>query len=326
MTNLIQKGRIGTVNNQPLVSIIMIFLNESEFIREAIESVLYQTYLHWELILIDDGSDDASSGIAKHYTGSFGDRIRYFEHPDHQNRGTSASRNLGLRQARGEFIAFLDADDLWLPFKLAAQVPLLLSQPVAAMLYGTTLFWHMPDQRISDPKKDFVQNLGVPPYTLIDPPKLLTLLLQNEDIHPTNCSLLIRRKLFEDIGGFEEEFRGLYEDTVFLAKAYLKARVFITGECSAIYRQHSTSDCHLAIETGQFHESEPNPARGAFLRWLERYLVAQRVRNRDVWQALRHELWPYEHPSSFKRSQRVTTLWSQIRGLRKHFKSNMESL
>src|SRR5262245_21147944 len=100
-----------------LVSVIISFLNAERFIQEAIESVFAQGYEHWELLLVDDGSTDESTAIARRYTAQHPERVRYLEHAGHQNRGLSASRNLGIRHAQGEYIAFLDADDVWLPHR-----------------------------------------------------------------------------------------------------------------------------------------------------------------------------------------------------------------
>src|SRR5678815_5107839 len=103
------------MKSDPLVSVIVIFLDEEQFIREAIESVFTQTYHHWELILVDDGSMDSSTSIARSYAREHPERVRYIEHRAHQNRGMSTSRNLGISNANGEYIAFLDGDDIWLP-------------------------------------------------------------------------------------------------------------------------------------------------------------------------------------------------------------------
>lgn len=80
---------------QPLVSVIIPFLNAERFIEEAIESVLAQTYKNWELLLVDDGSDDKSTKIALDYAKKCHGKVFYFEHDRHHNIGTSASRNLG---------------------------------------------------------------------------------------------------------------------------------------------------------------------------------------------------------------------------------------
>src|SRR5947208_2727549 len=126
----------------PLVTCIIIFLNEAHFLGEAIESVVSQSYPHWELLLVDDGSSDDSTSLAQDYTTRYPEQIRYLEHPGHTNRGMSASRNLGIHHARGEYLAFLDADDVWLPAKLVRRIELMEKLPEVGLLYGPTLFWY----------------------------------------------------------------------------------------------------------------------------------------------------------------------------------------
>src|ERR671932_218944 len=121
----------GEMSSKPSVSVITIFLDAEKFIREAVESVLGQTYKDWELLLVDDGSTDGSTQIALEYTEQYPGKIRYLEHPGHQNRGMSASRNLGLSHSEGRYVAFLDADDVWVAHKLEQQVTILGSQPEA---------------------------------------------------------------------------------------------------------------------------------------------------------------------------------------------------
>ena len=113
------------MSNKPLVSAIIIFLNAEKFIEEAIESVFAQTYENWELLLVDDGSTDSSTRIALRYAEQHHDKVRYLEHSGHQNLGMSAARNLGISHAKGAYLAFLDADDVWLPRKLEQQVAIM---------------------------------------------------------------------------------------------------------------------------------------------------------------------------------------------------------
>src|SRR5689334_5372936 len=120
------------MNNKLLVSIITPFFNTENFLQEAIESVIYQTYENWELLLIDDGSTDNSMRIAQEYAAKYPDKIRYLEHHKHQNRGKSTSRNLGINHAKGEYICFLDADDVFMPLKLEKQLAILAAYPEAA--------------------------------------------------------------------------------------------------------------------------------------------------------------------------------------------------
>src|SRR5882724_10667425 len=106
------------MQRDPVVSIVMIFRNAETFMEEAIESVFTQTYRNWELLLVDDGSSDASTSIASRYAAAYPAQVRYMEHPNHGHCGIARTRNLGIRSSVGEFVAFLDSDDIWLPDKL----------------------------------------------------------------------------------------------------------------------------------------------------------------------------------------------------------------
>jgi glycosyltransferase involved in cell wall biosynthesis len=120
---------------QPLVSVIMNCLNCERYVREAIDSVYAQTYGNWEIIFWDDASTDGSSRIAKGYD----DRLRYFCSKEIVSLG--AARNLALSQAKGEFIAFLDCDDLFLPQKLEKQIPL-FADPEVGLVFCDSIFFN----------------------------------------------------------------------------------------------------------------------------------------------------------------------------------------
>src|SRR5262245_42468246 len=95
--------RPAGMSSAPLVSAIIIFLDEERFLAEAIESVIAQSDRDWELLLVDDGSTDGSTAIARGYAARMPDRIHYYDHEAHANRGMSAARNLGLGHARGRY-------------------------------------------------------------------------------------------------------------------------------------------------------------------------------------------------------------------------------
>src|ERR1051326_4779826 len=118
------------LQDTPKISIITCFLNVEEYIQETIESVLKQEYTNWELLLIDDGSTDKSTDIAKKFADEYPGKIIYCEHENHINRGSSASRNVGIKKASGTLIAFLDADDVWLPGMLSQILKLMHQHPV----------------------------------------------------------------------------------------------------------------------------------------------------------------------------------------------------
>ena len=104
---------------QGMVSVIIPNYNSEKYIGETIESVLSQTYSNWELIIVDDCSTDASVTVIENYIKQ-DDRIRLFR--NEKNRGAAYTRNVGLQQAQGKWVAFLDSDDLWTPEKLEKQV------------------------------------------------------------------------------------------------------------------------------------------------------------------------------------------------------------
>lgn len=253
---------------RPTVTAIIIFLNERAFLEDAVRSVLEQSHPVAELLLVDDGSSDGSTELAVRLAERYSDRIRYLCHPSHSNRGMSASRNLGLARATGDYVGFLDGDDVWLPDKLAQQLDILEREPEAGLVYGRTLIWHtwhgVPSVR------DFFYDLGVEPDRMYRPPRLFELLLENQAQSPTTCNALIRRSLFEQVGVFEEVFGGMFEDQVFFAKALLKSPAYVDGRIWARYRQHPASCSARSATAG-----DDVKARRRFLRWLHAYLKRQ---------------------------------------------------
>ena len=118
---------------EPLVSILMNCFNGEKFLREAIQSVLAQTYQNWELIFWDNQSTDGSSEIFRDYDDG---RFNYFNAPKHTL--LSEARNYAIEKASGEFFAFLDVDDRWTPEKLKNQIPL-FDNPNVGIVYGN--YW-----------------------------------------------------------------------------------------------------------------------------------------------------------------------------------------
>ena len=300
------------MSSKPLVSVVIIFLNAKRFMQESIESVFAQTYDNWELLLVDDGSTDSSTEIALRYVEQYPERVHYLEHEGHQNRGMSATRNLGIRNAKGEYIALLDSDDVWLPHKLEQQVAILDSQHEAAMVYGPSQKWYGWTGEPADIQLDHLYELGIETNTLVQPPKLFNLFVQGKASAPCTCSLLMRREVVEKIGGFEESFWGMYEDQAFYAKMFLKAPVFVASDCWDKYRKHPNSCVAVARKTGQ-----ADAARLFFLNWLEKYLSEQGIKDTEVWKALQKALWPYRHPLLSRLSGRVEHLGMQIKGMLK---------
>ncbi|MFW2612237.1 glycosyltransferase family 2 protein [Aliarcobacter butzleri] len=115
------------MNKEPLISIITPMYNAKIYIEETIQSVINQTYKNWEMIIIDNCSTDDSLEIIKYYQKYY-EKIKYIK-LDFNSGGPARPRNVGLKNAKGEFVAFLDADDVWLPEKLEKQIRFLEENP-----------------------------------------------------------------------------------------------------------------------------------------------------------------------------------------------------
>ncbi|WAT18941.1 glycosyltransferase family A protein [Aurantiacibacter sp. MUD11] len=158
------------------VSVIIPVHNGERFVGEAIESALCQSLGPMEVVVVDDGSTDNSADIAR----SFGDKVRCFVQAC---KGPAAARNHGIAQARGQILAFLDADDLWLEDKLAAQVPMIGEYDLAFTLI----------EKFRDP--DCPDGVGEAATETAQPGLLPT-------------TMVCRASAFEQIGGFDEDLRG----------------------------------------------------------------------------------------------------------------------
>jgi glycosyltransferase involved in cell wall biosynthesis len=291
-----------------LVSVVTPFLNPAvPYLREAIESVLAQTYPNWELLLVNDGSREESVALAREYARQHPDRIHYLEHDGALNRGHSASRNIAIRQAGGQYIALLDADDIWLPRKLEEQITIMRDFPDVGSVYGHTLYWFSWTGRLEDSSLDYIPALGVPLDSVIWPPQVLASMVSGAATVPCTCSLLVRRSLLDESGGFEEAFTGLFEDQVFYAKVFLRAPVYAASKCWDWYRRHSSSLCATASSDNAVR------ARRKFLRWVGEYLLQTGVDDGSVRQAVDGGLWELDHPLGARivRSGRRARRWSR---------------
>lgn len=273
------------------MSVVVIFLDEERFLEEAIEGVLGQTYPSWELWLVDDGSSDASTGIARRYADGDPERIHCLEHPGHRNLGMCASRNLGISHAGGKYVALLDADDVWLPEKLERQVAILEEYPQAAMVYGAPLYWSGWTGRPEDEARDYVIDLRLPTNRVYEPPHLLVPFLRRAAPTPCPSDVLLRRDAVESVGRFETRFRGIfevYEDQAFFSKLLLRYAAYASAETWDRYRQHEDSCYAVAKATGT-----RETARREFLEWLRGRMVEEGRTSGPVWQAVRDELRPF---------------------------------
>jgi glycosyltransferase involved in cell wall biosynthesis len=272
----------------------MIFLNAERFIAEAIDSALAQDYGDLELLLVDDGSAEVCASLARSYAERFAPFVRYLQHEGGKNRGMSASRNLGLRHAQGELVAFLDADDAWVSHKLREQVAIIDAHPELNMVCGAVRYWRSWNGGV-----DRIIPSGHVQDRVVEPPETtLRLYPLGRAAAPCPSDLLLRGSTVAALGGFEEHFTGpkqMYEDQAFLAKLYLSSPVYFSSRVWLSYRQHDDSCVAEVKRNGQYDE-----VRSYFLDWLAGYLASQPQRSLRVQAALSGAQWRNDHPRFFR--------------------------
>lgn len=266
----------------PLVSVIIPFLNEGNWLAEAVESVICQSYPHWEAILIDDGSEKESTNIAKEYSYRYPGKIIYTDHFRHRNKGVTISRNTGIRLSKGSFIAFLDADDCWLQEKLLHQLELFKQHPKAEMVCEASRFWYSWNNPYGE---DVVVNIGVKPDRLYNPPELIKNLYPlGRGAPPCPTSIMIKKETFNRSGGFEESFTGvyqLYEDQAFLSKIYIHENIYVSGTPNNLHRKRPGSLTEFAND-----EKHYKKVRLFFLDWIEEYVKQHHIEDDTLMQLI----------------------------------------
>src|SRR5574337_57403 len=175
----------------PAVSVVIPAYNAAWCVRRAVDSVLAQTFTDFELLVVDDGSTDDTAAVLNTY----GDRLRIVSKP---NGGLSSARNAGIDAARGRYVAFLDADDGWLPEKLERQVALMDANP--ALVFCSTA------ARIESPDGEVLGEWACGPSPL---PTLEAIFATNAHVAGSGSAVLARRDAFARTGGFDENLRSL---------------------------------------------------------------------------------------------------------------------
>ena len=280
---------------RPRVSVILIVRDGERFIEEALASISAQTMSSHETIVVDDGSRDRTVEIVGRCVARDPARMQLVRHEHGSNRGMSASRNLGIRHARGSYITFLDHDDAMLPEKLARHTALLDAHPEVCAVVSPNIRWwswsvdggsrssgvasieDAPQHEDDAPRhedgaprhedgaprhEDEVQQLGVNEQTVLAPPGLLPFFLRRTASTPQ--APMVRREALDAVGGSEDAFTDMYEDQVFFSKLFLHGSVLVDAEPLHRYRQHDDSCVSRTHRDGR-----QRAARRRFLRWLQ---------------------------------------------------------
>ncbi len=212
---------------EPTISVIIPAYNCDRYIAQAVDSVLQQESCSYEIIVIDDGSTDST----EHILESYGDLLRYIKQ---ENQGVAAARNHGIEIANGSFVAFLDADDYFLPQKLARQAEILNKRPDLGIVHSG---WQRVDHQGN-------KLLDVCPWEQI--PELdLENWLRWKPVLPS--AMMFRREWLQYVGGFDARFPPA-EDTNLVLKLALKGcKTAWLREITVCYRQHESSAMHKGL-------------------------------------------------------------------------------
>lgn len=217
------------------VSIIVPAFRAEPFLAETVASVFAQTWTDWELLIAEDGSPDGTLAIARNAAVRDPARVRVLRHPNGANRGVSATRNLALRHASGDLVAFLDADDVWLPQKLELQVAAMRA-PQNELCWARASYIDAQSQPTT---------FGVPPSAVLGSgPRaagdLYDGFLQRDVSIPT-LTVMARTQTVLDAGGFPEGMRSQTEDLVTWARVLRRGSGHFVDEVLARYRVHPSS-------------------------------------------------------------------------------------
>ncbi|MEZ2226047.1 glycosyltransferase family 2 protein [Microcoleus sp.] len=205
-------------NSTPRVSVIIPAYNGDRYIVQAVESVISQTYTSWEIIIVDDGSTDDTRQVLQPYL----DRIRYVYQ---QNQGVAAARNCGIREAQGQFIAFLDQDDFLLSDKLAAQVALFDAQPSLGIVNSGWRIVQEQGESIFDIKPwENLPELDLKTWVVYMP------------LLPS--AMMFSRQWLDRVGGFDSQYDSVDDADLILRLALSGCEAAWLPQVTVCYRQH----------------------------------------------------------------------------------------
>jgi glycosyltransferase involved in cell wall biosynthesis len=211
--------------SSPKVSICIISYNHAAFLPTTIESALAQSYRDFEIVIVDDGSTDGSLAIAESYAAKHS-AVKVFTHLNHINRGISATCNLVIEKARGEYLAWLGSDDAYFDYSIAEQVGFLEDHPENGMVCGIAQF-------IDENGKWLPQKFGEDIWS--KPDFLDNMLWRNRVSAPT---VMMRRRCHEEIGLYDENL--VYSDWEMWLRLLLLSdwKIGFINKSLALYRVH----------------------------------------------------------------------------------------
>ncbi|MBR4857561.1 MAG: glycosyltransferase [Clostridia bacterium] len=248
------------MENQPLVSVIIPVYNVEEYLRECVDSVLNQTYKHFEIILVDDGSTDSSGKICDEYVEN-DERISAVHQ---KNGGLSAARNSGLSEAEGKYVYFLDSDDYITDNALETLVEIAEKDNSDIVFFDAVSFADTDDFEVSQNyirKNKYNTDLGI---------NIFKLMTQNNEFH-SPVYLMLFKKAFIDSNSLLFVPGILHEDMVFTYQALCLAQIVSQSSCTLYYRRYRKNSIMTSSKTKKHFSSCVDVCRINFNFTLEKF-------------------------------------------------------
>jgi glycosyltransferase involved in cell wall biosynthesis len=227
-----------------LITIVVPFLNHADYIESCWNNLQNQSYKNFELIFIDNGSTDGSNALAKKLVAKQSDKIKIIEE---SQKGIPFARNRGLKEASGEFIAFLDVDDRFADDKLERLIQALIKFPQAAMAYGQTL------RIYSDSKRKIIQDTGTAVEGINLPPTLAIDWTKSFFRLPQTGATLVRTDAARSVGGFPTDLLLGNDDVGYHINLATKYPVVFLPFVAVIYFRHEKSEGARLNEVKSVH-------------------------------------------------------------------------
>lgn len=289
---------------KPRVSVVIPSFNMGELLSDAIESVLHQTYKSYEIIIVDDGSTDNTREIAEKYLAK---GVRYHQQ---KNQGVAAARNAGIRLSKGEFVAFLDADDLWLPDKLELQMDAINEFNVGIIACGYRLIDYVSGSSLSEVVRKNYSGRE----------ELYKTLCISQIIPACSSGMVIKTDYFRTVGYFDEALR-IAEDWEIWLRLAERYEIKFVELPLVVLRVNIKKPSYRVISNEEIYVRKVIEKRvplryraksyAALYARLGRSSLASRDRRRGMGYLLRSILWhPFRiYPRDSKNEYKYPQIW-----------------
>ena len=221
------------------VSVIMPSFNHDKYIREAVDSVLRQTFKDWELIIVDDGSTDQSVDIIWEYVNKYPDKIKLLTHPNHENRNIAQTYRLGIKNTTGDYVAFLESDDIWLEDSLFMKIKAFDKHNDIVLTYtDVEIFGEKGTWR--ENRESVIKNIRKTNNKHKNKPFYASE-LRNKNIVPSFSTVMAKRDVFDNVDFSIPKEYEMWLDLWLWRQLSLKGKFFYIPRKTAKWRIHKAS-------------------------------------------------------------------------------------